>query len=139
MGSGFHFRRKSSRQRASLREHPHTIGDTLPRALLASYAARIQKPDLRLSQGEPLNASRLRIETYFDAARIFRDGEAVVQLSGLQARILSELAQLGQPAAWEAVARDIWRDVPDRWTLIGALVIVGAGLYVWHRETRQPR
>ena len=34
----------------------------MPRALLASYAARIQKPDLRLSQGEPLNASRLRIE-----------------------------------------------------------------------------
>jgi drug/metabolite transporter (DMT)-like permease len=25
---------------------------------------------------------------------------------------------------------------PDRWTLIGALVIVVAGLYVWHREAR---
>jgi drug/metabolite transporter (DMT)-like permease len=25
---------------------------------------------------------------------------------------------------------------PDRWTVIGALVIVGAGLYVWHREAR---
>ena len=34
----------------------------MPRALLASYAARIQKPDLRLSQGEPLNAGRIRIE-----------------------------------------------------------------------------
>lgn len=27
-------------------------------------------------------------------------------------------------------------EVPDRWTLLGALVIVGAGVYVWHRETR---
>ncbi|MCI2398902.1 SulP family inorganic anion transporter [Aliiroseovarius subalbicans] len=34
----------------------------MPRALLASYASRIQKPDLRLSQGEPLNAGRIRIE-----------------------------------------------------------------------------
>lgn len=27
-------------------------------------------------------------------------------------------------------------EVPDVWTLVGALVIVGAGVYVWHRETR---
>lgn len=27
-------------------------------------------------------------------------------------------------------------EIPDRWTVIGALVIVGAGLYVWHRESR---
>jgi len=25
---------------------------------------------------------------------------------------------------------------PDGWTILGALVIVGAGVYVWHRETR---
>jgi drug/metabolite transporter (DMT)-like permease len=25
-------------------------------------------------------------------------------------------------------------DLPDAWTFLGALVIVGAGLYVWHRE-----
>lgn len=28
---------------------------------------------------------------------------------------------------------------PDVWTCVGALVIVVAGLYVWHRETRQAR
>jgi drug/metabolite transporter (DMT)-like permease len=27
-------------------------------------------------------------------------------------------------------------EVPDLWTLLGALVIIGAGVYVWHRETR---
>jgi drug/metabolite transporter (DMT)-like permease len=26
-------------------------------------------------------------------------------------------------------------EFPDRWTIFGALVIAGAGLYVWHRET----
>ena len=29
--------------------------------------------------------------------------------------------------------------LPDRWSMLGALVIVGAGLYVWHRETRGAR
>lgn len=29
--------------------------------------------------------------------------------------------------------------VPDRWTVLGALVIVGAGLYVWRREARAAR
>jgi drug/metabolite transporter (DMT)-like permease len=29
--------------------------------------------------------------------------------------------------------------LPDRWSMLGALVIVGAGLYVWHRETRATR
>ena len=28
---------------------------------------------------------------------------------------------------------------PDGWTMVGALVIVGAGLYVWHRETLAAR
>lgn len=30
-------------------------------------------------------------------------------------------------------------EYPDRFTLIGALVIVGAGIYVWHRETTAKR
>lgn len=34
---------------------------------------------------------------------------------------------------WGFLAFD---EVPDRWTILGALVIVGAGLYVWNRETR---
>ena len=34
---------------------------------------------------------------------------------------------------WGIVIFDEW---PDGWTLLGALVIAGAGLYVWHRETK---
>ncbi|WP_223252164.1 hypothetical protein [Paracoccus mutanolyticus] len=29
-----------------------------------------------------------------------------------------------------------WGTVPDRWTILGALIIVVAGLYVWMREAR---
>jgi len=28
----------------------------------------------------------------------------------------------------------IFADLPDRWTLLGAFVIIASGLYVWHRE-----
>ena len=34
---------------------------------------------------------------------------------------------------WGVLIFDEW---PDGWTALGALVIAGAGLYVWHRETR---
>lgn len=33
----------------------------------------------------------------------------------------------------------LFGEYPDRWTITGALVIVAAGLYVWHRETRAVR
>ncbi|MFT3689029.1 DMT family transporter [Paenirhodobacter sp.] len=33
----------------------------------------------------------------------------------------------------------IFGQLPDQWTVIGALVIVGAGLYVWHRERMTSR
>ncbi len=33
----------------------------------------------------------------------------------------------------------LYGEYPDRWTVIGALVIVAAGLYVWHRETQGQR
>ncbi|MFN4201937.1 MAG: DMT family transporter [Tabrizicola sp.] len=52
-----------------------------------------------------------------------------------EAGIVAPFAYLGIvfAAVWGAVLYDQW---PDRWTVFGALVIVGAGLYVWHRENR---
>lgn len=32
----------------------------------------------------------------------------------------------------------VFAEVPDATTIVGALVIVGAGVYVWHRESRAP-
>jgi drug/metabolite transporter (DMT)-like permease len=52
-----------------------------------------------------------------------------------EAGIVAPFAYLGIVFAtlWGVVLYDQW---PDRWTVIGALVIVGAGLYVWHRENK---
>lgn len=33
----------------------------------------------------------------------------------------------------------IWGDIPDFWVIIGALVVVGSGLYIMYRETRRRR
>ena len=32
----------------------------------------------------------------------------------------------------------IWGDTPDRWTVLGAALLIGSGLYIFHRESRQP-
>jgi len=55
-----------------------------------------------------------------------------------EASVVAPFAYLGIIVAtfWGVVLYDQW---PDRWTVIGALVIVGAGLYVWHRETQSSR
>ena len=55
-----------------------------------------------------------------------------------EASVVAPFAYLGIVFAtgWGIVLYDQW---PDRWTVLGALVIVAAGLYVWHRENRASR
>lgn len=55
-----------------------------------------------------------------------------------EAGIVAPFSYLGIIFAtfWGAVLFGQW---PDHWTVVGALVIVGAGLYVWHRENRATR
>jgi drug/metabolite transporter (DMT)-like permease len=36
-----------------------------------------------------------------------------------------------------AIGWVVWREVPDAWTWVGALVIVAAGVYIAHREARR--
>jgi drug/metabolite transporter (DMT)-like permease len=55
-----------------------------------------------------------------------------------EAGVVAPFAYLGIVFAtgWGILLFDQW---PDHWTVIGALVIVSAGLYVWHRETKAAR
>ncbi|MEZ4267001.1 MAG: hypothetical protein R3F39_11525 [Myxococcota bacterium] len=50
----------------------------------------------------------LTLVVRYDSAHVQREGEPVVVLSGISARILSELAIIGLPIAWEALAADLW-------------------------------
>ena len=58
--------------------------------------------------------------------RAFTEGEAAM---------LAPFAYCGLIFAtfWGAV---VYGEYPDLWTIVGAVVVVCAGLYVWHRETR---
>lgn len=55
-----------------------------------------------------------------------------------EATVVAPFAYLGIvfAAIWGAV---LYAEYPDQWSVIGALVIIAAGLYVWHRETQAAR
>jgi drug/metabolite transporter (DMT)-like permease len=33
----------------------------------------------------------------------------------------------------------VWGDLPDAWTWVGSALVVGSGLYIWHRELTMPK
>ena len=56
----------------------------------------------------------MRIIANYDTVHIHRDGEPVFALTGISARIVSELVACGAPVHWLAVAREIWTgDEPE--------------------------
>ncbi len=62
------------------------------------------------------------------------------QMFLIRAFSLGEAAMLAPYAYVGLIFAALWgviffAEYPDSWTLVGALVITGAGLYVWHRET----
>lgn len=71
-------------------------------------------PDTRLAGGV---ASPLTIVTHFDTVHIQRADRPPLVLSGLPARIVSELGAVDGPLAWEVLAREVWRDDVDKHTL----------------------
>jgi drug/metabolite transporter (DMT)-like permease len=62
----------------------------------------------------------------------------IKSFSMAEASAVAPFAYLGIVTAtfWGIV---LYGEYPDLWTVIGALVIVAAGLYVWHRETATRR
>ncbi|MBJ6370693.1 DMT family transporter [Sedimentitalea arenosa] len=62
------------------------------------------------------------------------------QLALIRAFSLGEASMLAPYSYTGLVFAALWgalffAELPDFWTVVGALVIAGAGLYVWHRET----
>jgi hypothetical protein len=52
----------------------------------------------------------LRVTTRWDSAQVQHLGGEAVLLSGMAARVLSELVDLGGSARWEIIAGEIWKD-----------------------------
>lgn len=60
------------------------------------------------------NDSPLTIRCDHDNVRIDAPGRPTVVLMGVLAQIISELAAVQRMVAWEAVAREVWGDMPER-------------------------
>ena len=54
----------------------------------------------------------LRLVARFDSVHLLREGEPTVVLTGIIARVITELVQTQAPVAWDVLAEQIWGDVP---------------------------
>ncbi|TNF36551.1 MAG: helix-turn-helix domain-containing protein [Deltaproteobacteria bacterium] len=61
----------------------------------------------------------MTLELFYDVVHIHQAGQPRVTLRGVGARLLSELALLGQPVSWETVAGELWDASTDRSLLRG--------------------
>jgi len=52
----------------------------------------------------------LRVLCHFDTVVIERDGVMIGKLTGQLARLVCELAEIGEPVEWEPLARSLWPD-----------------------------
>lgn len=91
-------------------DRPIVAGDTLS---IGSRTFRVTT--VSLAQAGQLTtigvgrvASPLKLVLRYDSAHIQREGEQPLALGGLSARILSELAEVGQPMSWEGIGQELW-------------------------------
>jgi drug/metabolite transporter (DMT)-like permease len=83
---------------------------------------------------EPLDSSAVLLMAMVAAAGTAGQMLLIRAFSQGEAAMLAPYSYAGLifAAVWGLV---FFAEIPDRWTIAGALVIAGAGLYVWHRET----
>jgi hypothetical protein len=67
---------------------------------------------IEATEGAPEARVAMTITTRWDTVHIATD-EAQVALGGIPARIVSELAAMGVPVAWQILAREIWPHEDD--------------------------
>ena len=62
-------------------------------------------------------------------------------IKSLQAAPVSVVAPFGYTSLiWStSLGYLVFADLPDRWTLLGAFIIITSGLYVWYRERLRHR
>ncbi|MFL4471640.1 DMT family transporter [Tateyamaria armeniaca] len=86
----------------------------------------------------PLNGASIALLFMVGAAGTAGQLMLIRALSMAEAGLLAPFNYAGIVFAviWGLV---LFGEVPDALTLLGALVIAGAGIYVWHREARAPR
>ena len=94
---------------------PLTAGDVS----IAGQTWRVLEVPLEVASHERTRvaggvASALQIVANYDTVHVLRDGHPALVLNGRQARVVSELATIGAPCGWDALAPTLWPDAEDR-------------------------
>jgi len=95
-----------------------------PRALphdetlqVGSHRVRLAEVSVRAAAASPTQGRAtwppLHLVTSFDAVSLTHLGAEPVLISGLPARLLSELVAMGGTARWDTVASELWSDAPE--------------------------
>lgn len=96
-------------------DRPLVVGDHLQigqrsfRAVTVALALAGHMTTLGVGQVD----APLTLTLRYDSAQISRDGAPALALGGISARILSELADVGQALSWEGIGKEIWPDEDD--------------------------
>lgn len=124
------------------------IGDAPPKALQAgdewqvegrsfkAVAVAIDKAGQGVTQVKGAVTTPLRVVARFDTVHIHPRGEPVLVISGLGARMISELAACGVPVSWDVLAAEVWPDEDDRRQLRRKFDVSLARLRAKLREAR---
>ncbi len=116
-GAAAHFWAMEGRWRAR-------VGGAAPRALEPGTTVVIEGQTFRAvnvplghaGEASTLGGERapLHLVTFHDTVQIHREHHPTVQVVGQLARVISELASVGQPLAWDGLARPLWPHIDER-------------------------
>jgi len=68
----------------------------------------------RHATGPARDEEPLTLTLRYESVHIWRDSSLALSLDGIPARIVSELALMRAPVAWEVVAQEVWPGIADR-------------------------
>jgi hypothetical protein len=92
-------------------------GDVLSLGDASFHVVAVRLRDAERSGTELGNEAPLRIVARHLTVHVHREGQPICVLAGVPGRIVSELALMGVPVAWEVLAAQIWPDEDDRGAL----------------------
>ncbi len=84
---------------------------------LEAHSIRLQEAGANATELDARTCRSLHIITRHDTVTIERSDGHLMHLSGISARILSELAEMSGPAGWDVVAAEVWTEGYERTVL----------------------
>lgn len=114
--AGAHFWATGGQWRARVAGQVHTLEAGAPLEVGGQTFQAVNVPLGHAGNASTLGERRapLHLIAFHDTVQVQRDGLPTVQLVGQLARVISELASVGQPLGWESLAQPLWPHIAER-------------------------